>query len=76
MYTIIFGQDHSYLLRRPLNWLILIVLPMVLCPVVSVRAQDQSRQEKSTMANTSTNNKPPLDLQAPAVTETASFALG
>ncbi len=76
MSTSLFGQDHDYPLRRSLIWLLLIILLMVLWPAFSVRAQDQSRQEKTTMANTSANNIPPLDLQIPAVTETASFALG
>ncbi len=41
----------------------------------NVEAQNQPKEEKLFM-NASGKKIPPLDLQVPAVTETASFALG
>lgn len=76
MSTAICDQENDYPLRRSLILLILIILPMVLCPVGSVKAQDQPQQEKNTMASAASPSKPPLDLRAPALIETASFALG
>jgi hypothetical protein len=72
MNTAILGKNTRNVLSRSLIWLPLILLFMV----IGARAQDQSSQEKIIMGNVSANTRPPLDLQAPAVTETASFALG
>jgi hypothetical protein len=51
----------------------LALLP-VLVAALSAFSQDLQKQEK--FMTTASSSLPPLDLQTPAVTETASFALG
>ncbi len=55
---------------------IVLILPILCSSPLKAEPQNQSEQEKTIMTHGSGNNIPPLDLQVPAVTETATFALG
>jgi hypothetical protein len=69
------SQDNRPL-RLPLILLLIIVLSMDLCPALNAGARDLLQKEKITMATASSQSLPPLDLRAPTIIETASFALG
>jgi hypothetical protein len=76
MLTKLLGRDNTWSRSLSLLWPLLIIWLGIFGLALSPKAQNQPIQERTTMANASDNHKPLLDLQVPAVTETAGFALG
>jgi hypothetical protein len=68
------AKKRSFLSRLSWLWPLVFILTILAIFLTGVEARNESEQEKATMTNTTT--KPPLDLQVPVVTETATFALG
>ena len=75
MRTNFHGQDKYGLAPLSLLGSLLIILPVLFISFNSVGAQNQLKEEKTIM-QASSKNIPLLDLQVPAVTATATFALG
>ena len=76
MWTNLVRPDKGLFLRLSWLWPLVLILPILCSSPLKAEPQNQSEQEKKIMTHGSGSTIPPLDLQVPKVTETATFALG